>query len=465
MQLIPVIAIVGRPNVGKSTLFNRLTHSRDALVSDFPGMTRDRQYGEAHFDHQRFIIIDTAGLSAEDNEIDQLARAQTIQALREADQILLLVDGRSGITPGDHEIANLLRPLNKPLCLVVNKMEGKDEEVDLASFYELGLGSPYAISAAHGMGTTELLQTLFPRSVEADDTEAKTNKTIKLAIIGRPNVGKSTLTNRMLGEERVIVYDQPGTTRDSIFIPLERFDQHYTLIDTAGIRRRGKIFESTEKFSVVKTLKAIEATHVVLFVMDAREGVTDQDLRLLGFVLETGKALVIAMNKWDGMSLDDRATTMNKVDRRLNFLSQIRIHTISALHGSGVGNLFDSINEAYHSANKELSSSQLTKILQEAVETHTPPLVQGRRIKLRFAHPGGNNPPVIVIHGNQVGSLPESYRRYLANVYQERLNLKGTPVKIELKSGENPFRNKKRELSVRQQRKKTRLIRHKKKGD
>lgn len=461
--MLPVIAIVGRPNVGKSTLFNRLTRSRDALVSDFPGMTRDRQYGEAFIDNTRFIVIDTGGITDEENEIDKLTTAQAIQAIEDANQVIFLVDGRAGVTALDLQIAEKLRSLGKTITLVVNKTEGLDSDIAVAEFFGLGFGQPYAISAAHGEGITELIHDLLASETETLSEEEKLSEGIKLAIVGKPNVGKSTLTNRMLGEERVIVFDQPGTTRDSIFIPLERLDKKYTLIDTAGIRRRGKIFEATEKFSVVKTLQAIEASHVVLFLIDAREGVTDQDLRLLGFVLDSGKALVLAINKWDGMSIENRDKTKATIDRRLNFLSFVRIHYISALHGSGVGNLFSSIDEAYRSANKKLSTSQLTKILLETINTHTPPLVQGRRIKLRYAHAGGHNPPRIIIHGNQVDALPDSYRRYLANTYQERLKLVGTPVRIELKAGENPYRHKKKILSDRQKRKKTRMIRHAKK--
>ncbi|MHB1948273.1 MAG: ribosome biogenesis GTPase Der [Gammaproteobacteria bacterium] len=461
--MLPVIAIVGRPNVGKSTLFNRLTRTQDALVSDFPGMTRDRQYGEAQIDDHRFIVIDTGGMTEEENEIDKLTTAQSIQAIKEADQILFVVDARAGLTSGDKQIAANLRTINKPITVVINKAEDLDPDLILADFYALGFGTLHAISATHGRAVTELIQTVFAEEILPEENAEEKELGIKLAIIGRPNVGKSTLTNRMLGEERVIVFDQPGTTRDSIAIPLERHGKRYTLIDTAGIRRRGKIFEATEKFSVVKTLQAIEATNVVLFVMDAREGVTDQDLRLLGFVLESGKALVIAINKWDGMSPEDREKTRMTMDRKLNFVPFVRTHTISALHGTGVGNLFDSIEEAYQSANKKLTTSKLTKILQEALVTHNPPMVHGRRIKLRYAHAGGHNPPVIVIHGNQVESLPEAYKRFLANTFQEKLKLIGTPVKIQVKSGENPYREKKNVLTESQRRKKQRMMRHVKK--
>lgn len=461
--MIPVIAIVGRPNVGKSTLFNRLTHTRNALVSDFPGMTRDRQYAEANVDDHRFILIDTGGITAEENEIDKLTTQQAEQAIAEANAVLFIVDGRAGLMPGDQQIAVKLRTLGKKVFLAVNKTEGIDDDVAGLEFYALGFGTPYTISAAHGEGTTELVQAVFAEDISEPEILEESANTIKFALIGRPNVGKSTLTNRMLGEERVIVFDQPGTTRDSISIPLERHGKKYTLIDTAGIRRRGKIFEATEKFSVVKTLQAIEASNVVLFLFDAREGVTDQDLRLLGFVLETGKALVLAVNKWDGMDQDEKDKTKATIDRKLTFVNFARLHFISALHGTGVGNLFDSINEAYQSANKKLSTSKLTKILLEAINTHTPPLVHGRRIKMRYAHAGGHNPPIIVIHGNQVESLPEAYRRYLANTFQAKLKLVGTPVRIDVKTSENPFRHKKNVLTESQIRKKRRVIRFNKK--
>lgn len=461
--MLPVVAIVGRPNVGKSTLFNCLTSSRAALVSNFPGMTRDRQYGEAEVDGFRFIAIDTGGLTDDKDDLNKLTAEQSLQAVSEADKVLFVVDGRDGVTPIDLMIAEKLRALKKSLVVVVNKSENKDPDAIIADFFRLGFGTPFPISAAHKSGISELIHGIFAHDSLTPDNETDETSGIKLAMIGRPNVGKSTLTNRMLGEERVIVFDQPGTTRDSIFIPMEREEQRYTLIDTAGVRRRGKIFESTEKFSVVKTLQAIETANVVLFIMDARESVTDQDLRLLGFILESGRALVIAMNKWDGMTISERDSARSTIDRRLNFLPFVRIHYISALHGTGVGNLFDSINEAYTSANKKLTTSQLTKILQQAVITHTPPLVQGRRIKLRYAHAGGHNPPIIIVHGNQVDSLPDSYKKYLANTFQQRLKLIGTPVHVELKSSDNPFRNKRNKLTPRQQRKKTRLMKRVKK--
>lgn len=460
--MLPVIAIVGRPNVGKSTLFNRLTRSRNALVSDFAGLTRDRQYGEGQIDDHAFIVIDTGGITDEENPIEKLTGQQATHAIQDADSILFLVDGRTGVTPSDQLVADKLRVLKKKIYLIVNKTEGLDTEIVTADFFRLGFGEPYPISAAHGSGISELIQTIFA-TTEQVESELEADCGVKLAIIGRPNVGKSTLTNRMLGEERVIVFDQPGTTRDSIFIALERHDKKYTLIDTAGIRRRGKIFEAIEKFSVVKTLQAIEQCNVTLFVMDAREGVTDQDLRLMGFILESGKAIVIALNKWDGMSQDEKDKTRASIDRRLNFITFARIHFISALHGSGVGNLFDSVDEAYASACKKVSTALLTRILQKAVTMHAPPMVHGRRIKLRYAHAGGHNPPRVIIHGNQVEALPDSYRRYLANFFQTKLKLMGTPVCIEFKASENPFRHQKNRLSDRQKAKKKRILRHVKK--
>lgn len=458
--MLPVIAIVGRPNVGKSTLFNCLTSSRAALVSDMPGMTRDRQYGEADIANHRFIAIDTGGLTEEPDDIDQLTKDQAFQAIKEADKVLFVVDARAGITTADQIIVEKLRTLKKQIYLVANKTEGLDLTFAIAEFYKLGFGEPHPIAAAHKSGITELVTALFQDDETAIEENDDVDQGIKLAFVGRPNVGKSTLTNRMLGEDRVIVCDQPGTTRDSIYIPLERQDVRYTLIDTAGLRRRGKVFETTEKFSVVKTLQSIQAANVVLFMMDAREGVTDQDLRLLGFILESGKSLVIAMNKWDGMTADERDATRAMMDRRLQFVSFAKIHTISALHGTGVGNLFSSIKEAYASATKKFSTSELTKILRQAVTTHTPPLVNGRRIKLSYAHTGGHNPPLFIIHGNQVKSLPTSYTRYLINTFQSRLKLVGTPVQVEFKSGENPYKDNKNVLTDKQRRKKTRLMRH-----
>lgn len=463
--MIPVVAIAGRVNVGKSTLFNCLTNTRDALVSDFPGMTRDRQYGQAFIQDRRFIVIDTAGIGDETDEIDQLSLQQSEQALEEADKIIFVVDGRAGLNAADQWIASKLRSLNKSVYLVVNKTEGMDDGLSTADFFRLGFGQPFPISAAHKSGIRDLVTHIFADTPlpEEEPSYSFEEEGPKLAIVGKPNVGKSTLINRMLGEERVIVFDQPGTTRDSIAIPLERHGKKYTLIDTAGLRRRGKVFETTEKFSVVKTLQAIENANVVLFIIDARETVTDQDMRLLGFIIESGKALVVAINKWDGMTEAARDKTRLSIDRRLNFVDFARTHYISALHGTGVGNLFASIDEAYAAANQKMSTSMLNRILREAVLSHNPPLIQGRRVKLRYAHSGGNNPPIILIHGNQVEELPESYTRYLENTYQQRLKLVGTPIKIIYKNSDNPYRDRPNVLSQAQERKKRRLIRHSKK--
>lgn len=440
--MLPVVAIVGRPNVGKSTLFNRLTRSRDAVISAVPGTTRDRQYGEVHLEDRRFIIIDTGGITEEMDDVGKLITKQALQAIQDADKVLFVVDGQSGITPEDQAIAKTLRRTGKPLYLAVNKTEGLDTATSLASAYELGIKSPTPIAAVHGSGIAQLIENLFPEPTEKpEETESK-DHSIKLAIVGRPNVGKSTLTNRMLGEDRVIVHDSPGTTRDSIFIPLERFDQHYTLIDTAGVRKRKKVSDVPEKFSIVKTLQAIENANVVLYIVDARIGISDQDLKLLGFILECGKALVIAVNKWDDMSHEAREYARATLDRHLDFVNFARIHFISALHGSGVGNLFDSVNEAYESSIRKISTPTVTKLLQQAIESHSPPMINGRRVKLRYAHSGGHNPQRIIIHGNQLNELPESYRRYLSRYFQQKLKLYGVPVLIEYKTSENPFKPK-----------------------
>jgi GTP-binding protein len=462
--MLPVIAIVGRQNVGKSTLFNCLTQSRNALVSDFPGMTRDRQYGQGDIADHKFIVVDTAGIADDVGEIDKLSIDQSIQAIQESDLVLFVVDVRAGVTANDYAVADKIRSLNKKVYLVVNKTEGMDTDIVLADFYRLGFGEPIPIAAAHKSGVRELIESVFADlHLPPEEAAHEADKGIKLAIIGRPNVGKSTLTNRMLGEERVIVFDEPGTTRDSISIPLERMGKLYTLIDTAGIRRRGKVFETTEKFSVVKTLQAIETSNVVIFLIDAREGVTDQDLRLLGFIVDNGKALVLGINKWDGMTEAARDATRATIDRKINFLDFARTHYISALHGSGVGTLFASVDEAWESANKKLSTPQINKILREAVIAHSPPVVRNRRIKLRYAHAGGHHPPLIIIHGNQVDALSDSYKRYLIHTFQNRLKLVGTPVRVEFKKGENPFRDRKNVLSDRQMQKKKRLMRHVKK--
>ena len=454
--MLPVIAIVGRPNVGKSTLFNRLTKSRDALVVDFPGVTRDRQYGEGKSGDKRFIVIDTGGIGEGEEGIDLPMTAQAKLAMEEADDIIFLVDGRAGLTSADEKIANLLRMLNKKIYLVVNKTDGVNHDIATSDFYSLGLGEPFPIAASHGRGTTSLSEDIcatFPFQETLDDF---TEKGIKVAIIGKPNVGKSTLVNRMLGEERVIVYDQAGTTRDSIEIPLERHGVQYTLIDTAGIRRKGRINEIVEKFSVVKALQAIESTNVIIYVIDARENISDQDLSMLGFILDAGRSLVLAINKWDGLNEETRTEVREEIDRRLAFVDFAKLHTISALHGTGVGGLFGFVNEAYAAATQSLSTSKLTNLLERAIKEFQPPLVRGRRVKLRYANPGGHNPPIIVIHGNQTKDLPNSYKRYLVNFYRKALKMVGTPLRLQFKTTDNPFKGLRNKLTPRQEYKRKR---------
>lgn len=439
---LPVLTLVGRPNVGKSALFNRLTRSKDAIVSAIPGTTRDRQYGTVRIDGHAFILIDTGGLTDEKDEIDELVTQQAMQAIEEADHVVFLIDGKEGMTSEDKGIAALLRRMGKSITLAVNKTEGQDPACCTAYAFELGLGQPFAISAIHGLGIDSLLDELFthlPAETADPDEEKNTALCIKLAIAGRPNAGKSTLINRMLGEERLIVHDTPGTTRSSIHIPLERHGRHYMLIDTAGVRKRKKVDDLPEKFSIVKTLQAIEHAHVVLYLIDARLGATEQDLKLLGFIMECGRALVLAVNKWDGLSTAERERAKASLDRQLGFVSFARTHYISALHGSGVGNLFASIEEAYESSIKPLPTSLLTRLLEKAQAAHSPPLAQGRRVKLRYAHLGGHRPPRIIIHGKQVQALPLSYHRFLSHFFQTHLGLHGTPVKIELKNDANPY--------------------------
>ena len=459
--MIPVIALVGRPNVGKSTLFNRLTRSRDALVANYAGLTRDRKYGEGSIEGRRFIVIDTGGISGEEEGIDSAMAGQSLLAIQEADIVLFMLDSRDGLTSADHMIAKHLRVNNKKTFLVANKIDGMDPDVALAPFYELGLGEIHPTTATHGRGVMSMMEAVLadiPETLEEGGEDVATG--IKIAIVGRPNVGKSTLVNRMLGEERVVVYDQPGTTRDSIYINYERFDKPYTLIDTAGVRRRKNVALSVEKFSIVKTMQAISDANVVVLVMDASEGVVDQDLHLMGSVIDAGRALVIALNKWDGLEDSHKQYVKNELERRLRFVDFANIHFISALHGTGVGNLYKSIEQAFHAATDKFSTNFLTRILEDAVREHQPPIVAGRRIKLRYAHPGGHNPPIIVIHGNQTGEVPAHYVRYLEKTYRRVLNLHGTPIRIEFRTSENPFAGKKNELTARQYAKKRRLMEH-----
>ena len=445
----PVIALVGRPNVGKSTLFNRLTRSRDAIVANLPGLTRDRQYGKGLHNGKSFIVIDTGGITGYEGGINFEMASQSLLAIDEASICLFLVDARDGLTPDDEKIVDYLRKSNKNSYLVVNKVDGLDADQATADFYSLGLTQIFSITATQGRGVNSLLKEVLS-GAEDDENEAEVATGIKIAIAGRPNVGKSTLVNRMLGEERVVVYDQPGTTRDSVYIPFERRGKKYTLIDTAGIRKRGKTKEPVEKFSVVKSLQAIQGANVVVLLVDAHESIVEQDLHLLGYVIDSGRALVIAINKWDGMEDSQKDTIKSDIRRRFTFVDFATIHFISALHGTGVGDLYKSIHKAYNSAKKKLSTNQLTQVLQKAVTDHVPPMVNGRRIKLRYAHPGGQNPPTIVIHGKQTKKLPAHYSRYLEKTFRSLLKLEGTPVRIELRSDENPFTKDEKNLSQRQ---------------
>ncbi len=441
--MTPVIALVGRPNVGKSTLFNRLTRSRDALVADFPGLTRDRKYGNGVLGGKAYTVIDTGGISGDEEGIDAAMAEQSLQAIDEADIVLFLVDGRSGLNVADEAIANHLRINQKKTWLVVNKTDGLEEHSAMADFWQLGLGDPRPIAAAHGRNVTALIEEVLAPFPERDeDIPADTGtKGIRIGVIGRPNVGKSTLVNRLLGEERVVVFDEAGTTRDTIEIPFERRGKPYVLVDTAGVRRRKNVREVAEKFSIIKTLEAIKECHVAIMVLDARSGLVEQDLHLLDYVLTSGRALVLAVNKWDGLESEAKDRMRTEIKRRLGFADYAELHFISALHGTGVGDLYPSLERAFASANSHWSTNRLTNILQDAVEQHQPPMVNGRRIKLRMAHQGGSNPPIIVVHGNQTDSLPEAYKRYLTNTFRKVLKVRGTPMRFEFRSGKNPYDN------------------------
>ena len=457
--MLPVIALVGRPNVGKSTLFNYLTRSRDALVADFPGLTRDRQYGRVKHGIRPCLVVDTGGIADDAEGIESFARKQVQIALQEADVILFMVDAREGLSASDKVIADSLRKLDKPILLVTNKVDGIDATIAASDFYSLALGEPVQIAASHGRGIPELLlrvDQLLP--IKADGVvEDDTRRGIAIAVVGRPNVGKSTLVNRLLGEERVIVFDEPGTTRDSIYIPFERNGKQFTLIDTAGMRRRSRVAETIEKFSVIKTLQAIEQANVVIYLIDAREGIADQDAHLLGLVLEAGRAVIIGLNKWDGLNTEQKETVKRQLDVKLSFLDFAEKHPISALHGSGVGKLFDVVHKLYDSAMLDMSTPVLTRILKEATVAHQPPIVNTRRIKLKYAHQGGRNPPIVVIHGVQTDALPISYKRYLMNYFREKLKLSGTPIRLEFRSPVNPFHGQKKKLTEWQVQKRERL--------
>ncbi len=458
--MLPVIALVGRPNVGKSTLFNYLTRTREALVADFPGLTRDRKYGRVKHGNRACLVVDTGGIADDAQGIESVAREQVQVALEEADVIVFMVDAREGLSASDSAIAETLRKLAKPVILVTNKVDGIDAQTAASDFHSLALGEPVLVAASHGRGVPELLlrvnQLLPSEQAIVEDDEAQ--QKIAIAVVGRPNVGKSTLINRLLGEERVIVFDEPGTTRDSIYIPFERNGKAYTLIDTAGMRRRAKVSEVIEKFSVIKSLQAIEKSNVVIYLIDAQEGVTDQDAHLLGLVLEAGRALIIGLNKWDGLTLQQKETVKRHIEVKLSFLEFAEKHPISALHGSGVGKLFDVVQNLYDSAMVNMSTPILTRILKEATGEHQPPLVNNRRIKLKYAHQGGRNPPVVIVHGTQTDALPISYKRYLTNYFRQKLHLSGTPIRLEFRSPVNPFQGQKNKLTDRQVHKRQRLM-------
>lgn len=441
----PVIALVGRPNVGKSTLFNRLTRSRAALVANYPGLTRDRHYGEGRMGDRPFLVIDTGGFEpvVREGVIQEMAR-QTKQAVAEADVVIFIVDGRQGITSHDKAITDYLRKCGRPVVLAVNKAEGMKYTAVVADFYELGMGNPLVISSAHGDGIHALLDEalkLVPYTpAEAEDEIEGEQDHIRLAVVGRPNVGKSTMINALLGEERVIAFDLPGTTRDAIEIPFERDGKYYTLVDTAGLRKRGKVFQAVEKFSVVKTLQAISEANVVLLLLDARQDISEQDAHIAGFVLESGRALVVGINKWDGLSHDRRREIRSEVERKLHFLSFAKFHYVSALESTGISALMRSVDSAYAAAMAKLSTPRLTRVLEEAVVHQQPPRRQGSiRPKLRYAHQGGQNPPIIVIHGNSLENIGDDYKRYLEKHFRDAFSLVGTPLRIEFRSGKNPF--------------------------
>jgi GTP-binding protein len=451
--MLPTLVLVGRPNVGKSTLFNRLTRSRDALVADLPGLTRDRHYGRGRVGERPYLVVDTGGLEpvAKEGILHEMAK-QTRQAVDEADLVLFIVDGRDGLTPHDRIIATQLRKTGRPIMLLVNKAEGMQRARITADFHELGLGEPIPISSAHGDNVAEMIEVALDELPAVEpETEEKSDHP-KLAIVGRPNVGKSTLVNAILGEERVIAFDQPGTTRDSIYIDFERGGKQYTIIDTAGVRRRGKVDEAIEKFSVVKTLQAIEDANVVVLVVDARDQITEQDAHLADFVLQAGRALVLAVNKWDGLDEYKRDTTKRDIERKLHFLSFAKHHFISALNGTGVDALLKSVNQAYTAAMTKLPTPQLSRVLEEALQRQQPPRVGSFRPKMRYAHQGGSNPPLIIIHGSALDKIPDSYTRYLEKTFCDAFKLQGTPLRIEYKSGKNPFAEKKHVLTESEQR-------------
>jgi GTP-binding protein len=459
--MLPVVALVGRPNVGKSTLFNVLTRSRDALVADMPGVTRDRHYGICRSGARPFVVVDTGGLSGVDEAMDVLTAKQVRLAIEEANVLVFVVDAREGLLPQDYIILNELRRSGKPIIGAVNKTDGLDDEAVLAEFSAFGLGSILPLSAAHSRGTGELINTLLPLLPADSESAAEDNDengSIRVAIVGRPNAGKSTLINRLLGEDRLIVSDVAGTTRDPIRVPLERDGKRYTLIDTAGVRRKARVEEAVEKFSVIKTLQSIAAAQVVVVMIDARENLADQDLTLIGYAMDEGRALVIAINKWDDMDQYQRDECRRALDRRLVFVDWAKQVQISALHGSGLRELMRAVVRAHASATKVLVSSDLTKTLEKAYESYQPPLVHGHSPKLRFAHPGGNNPPTIVIHGTRTKHIAPAYQRYLENFFRKRYKLEGTPVRIAFRESENPYAGRKKVLTKEQEQKARRRV-------
>ncbi len=451
--MLPVVALVGRPNVGKSTLFNALTGTRDALVADIPGLTRDRKYGYGRSEPHRFIVIDTGGLVESPRGVLQLMAQQTQRAIDEADHVVFLVDSQEGLDAADQFVADVLRRSGKPVTVAVNKSEGRDSAIAVAEFHAFGFGEPVALSAAHRQGIDDLIEQVFAGQAPAlPPGETGADRSIRVCVVGRPNVGKSTLINRLLGEERLITFDQPGTTRDAVHVPFTRDGQDYVLIDTAGVRRRARIEEKLEKWSVIKTLQAIDNAHVVIGVLDAHETVSEQDATLLGIVAERGRALVIAVNKWDHVSPQQRDEIRAQLAQRLRFLEFAPLHFISALHGSGVGELMGSVRAAHAAAMREMPTPELTRVLEAAMKQHQPPLVRGRRIRLRYAHQGGRNPPIVVIHGAQAERTPDDYRRYLVNCYREAFKLFGTPVRVDFRSEQNPFAGRRDKLTPRQRR-------------
>ena len=457
--MLPVAALVGRPNVGKSTLFNVLTRTRDALVADLPGVTRDRHYGVCRLiEGKPFVVIDTGGLVDDAEGLAAQTAGQADIAIAEADVVVLVVDAREGLLPSDRSILDRLRRAGKPVILGVNKVDGVNEDTALADFAALGLAEVLPLSAAHNRGIGPLLQALAPKLPPDTGEEESTELGIRVAIVGRPNVGKSTLVNRLLGEERVIASDMPGTTRDSIRVPLVRDGKRYTLIDTAGVRRRARVEDALEKFSVIKSLQSVEASNVTVLMLDAREGVADQDSTLIGHVLESNRALVIAVNKWDGLDTYTREQCKDSLSRKLEFVPWARQVFISAKHGTGIGDLIKAVDRAYASANKEFTSSELNRGLEAAYTGYQPPLVRGHAPKLRFAHPGGTNPPTVVIHGSRTKHIADGYRRYLENFFRKRYKLEGTPIRIEFSEKVNPYAGKKNELTEGQQRRRQRMI-------